>query len=106
MGSNGPGSLLRRSWNGVTAAWGKFLIAFALGIGVSVAATFTTFETQEAHERDVTRQEERIREVRQLIIELDLRNHSRYLQLQDRLDTLIDKGFYLPAPTQERGARN
>lgn len=110
MGSDRPNPVLRRRWNGV-AAWGKFLLAFALGIGVSVAATFKTFETQAAHERDVVRQEESVRdvresvkEVRQLIIELDMRNHSRYLQLQERLDKIMDKGFYLPSPSQERDA--
>lgn len=89
MGSHGSDTVPRRKWNGLVATWAKFSLAFALGIGATVAGTFTTFETQEAHERDLTRLES-------MIIEKDRRDHLRYMQLQQRLDSILQRGFYVP----------
>ena len=98
MDSHGPNTVPRRKWNGVVVVCGKFLLAFALGIGAAVAGTFTTFETQEAHERDLTRLES-------MIIEKDRRDHARYLDLQRRLDSIMQRSGRVPRPlrTQIRG---
>ncbi len=98
MGLHGSDAIPRRKWNGIAAVWGKFLLAFALGIGATVAGTFTTFETQEDHERDLTRLES-------ILIEKDRRDHSRYLDLQRRLDSIMRMGTRVPIPMKDQAAK-
>ena len=97
MGTNGSNTPPRRKWNGIAAVWGKFLLAFALGIGATVAGTFTTFETQKAHERDLTKLES-------MIIEKDRRDHARYLDLQRRLDSIMRRGTRVPHPLRTQAS--
>ena len=98
MGSHGSNTVPRRKWNGVAITGGKFLLAFALGIGATVAGTFTTFETKEDHERDLTRLES-------LLVEKDRRDHVRYLDLQRRLDSIMQRGTRVPLPLKAQAAK-
>ncbi len=52
-------------FNGSLPAWGRLIIAFIIGVGTAVAATFTTFETQTDHDNDLVRVEDLLKEVRQ-----------------------------------------
>ncbi len=97
MGTHGSDTVPRRKWNGVAAVWGKFLLAFALGIGATVAGTFTTFETKEDHDRDLTRLE-------QMIIAKEARDHARYLDLQRRLDSIMQRETRVPIPLRAQAA--
>lgn len=106
MGSRRSRRVSRRNWNGLMALWGKVLLAFALGIGAAVAGTFTTFETQEAHDRDNARQERAIEELRTLIMEKDRLDYNRYLSLQERLDQILRDGFHLPPPPVSQANQN
>lgn len=51
--------------NDIAAFWLKLALAFGLGVGSAVAATFTTFETQKAHATDQNTNEQMLREIRQ-----------------------------------------
>lgn len=50
--------------NGGLATCAKLFLAFALGVGTTVAAAYNTFETAVAHNRDQARTEQMLQEIR------------------------------------------
>lgn len=50
--------------NGNAAGWIRIILAFSLGVGSAVAATFTTFETQKAHDADQESNQQMMKEMR------------------------------------------
>lgn len=48
----------------IVPTWVKLVFGIAVGIGSTVAATYTTFETQRGHDRDLQNVQEMLREIR------------------------------------------